>query len=185
MSKLFNNSARTLGVIATLSAASTFAMTISLPYRIHQGIYTWYLWTERLLPITAIISLVAMVSALVLGISSRQRLPIALAALSFVILVLSIGYGGPHSGPNPQAWCYNNLRTIEAAKFQLASENNLTNGAVISPKQLSKYIGGGFDALECAEHGKYTIGAIGTEPRCSFHGSMSEMQSGWQKEMHR
>jgi hypothetical protein len=183
MSKLLNNSARTLGVVAALSAASTFAMTISLPYRIHQGIYTWYLWTEHLLPFTSLIALVTMVAALVLGISSRQRLPIVLAVTSCVLLFFSISHGAVHSGPNPQAWCYNNLRKIEAAKLQFASENQLTNGATITGAQISKYIDGGFDALVCAEHGKYAVGAVGTEARCSVHGSISEMESGWQKAM--
>ena len=184
MSKLLNNSARALGVVAALSAASTFAMTISLPYRLHQGIYTWYLWTEHLLPFTSLIALVTTVAALVLGISSRQRLPIVLAVTSCALLFFSISHGAVHSGPNPQAWCYNNLRKIEAAKLQFASENQLTNGATVTGAQISKYIDGGFDALVCAEHGKYTVGGVGTEARCSVHGSISEMEREWQKEMH-
>jgi hypothetical protein len=76
MGKILNSSARTLGIIAVVSAACTIAMTISLPYRIYRGIYTWYLWTGRLVPFTSITALVAMVCAFVLGISSRQRLPI-------------------------------------------------------------------------------------------------------------
>ena len=183
MSKLLNNSARTFGVVAALSAASIFAMTFSLPYRIHQGIYTWYLWTEALLPITSLITLVAMVSAIVLGISSRQRLPIILAVLSCGLLFFSINHGAVHSGPNPQAWCHNNLRKIEAAKFQFASESHLTKGAAVTEAEVSKRIDGGFHTLVCAEHGKYTIGAVGTEARCSVHGSIGEMEGGWQKEM--
>jgi hypothetical protein len=57
MTKLFGNTARTLGVIAAVSAGCAFAMTFSLPYRIHQGIYTWYLWTERLLPFMSLTAL--------------------------------------------------------------------------------------------------------------------------------
>ena len=79
MTKPFGNTGRTLGVIAAVSAGCTLAMTLSLPYRIHQGIYTWYLWTERFLPFASLTALVTMVAALVLGISSRQRLPIILA----------------------------------------------------------------------------------------------------------
>ena len=184
MSKLLNTSARTVGVIAALSAACTFAMTISLPYRVHQGIYTWYLWTERLLPFTILTGLVAIVSALILGIRSRQRLPFALAVISFALLFFSISHGLVHSGPNPQAWCYNHLREIEAAKSQFASENNLTNGATITDAQISKHIEGGFQRLKCAEGGKDTTGAVGTEARCSVHGSISEIEREWQKEMY-
>jgi len=52
MNKFLGNTARILGMVAAVSAACTCGMVISLPYRIHQGIYTWYLWTERLLPFT-------------------------------------------------------------------------------------------------------------------------------------
>jgi hypothetical protein len=103
--------------------------------------------------------------------------------VSFVLISFSVVYRPVQSGPNPQAWCYNNLRKIEAAKLKFASEKQLTNGAAITGGQISKYIDGGFDTLECAEHGHYTIGAIGTESRCSIHGSISEMERGWQKEM--
>jgi len=90
-------------------------------------------------------------------------------------------FGGPHSGPNPEAWCYNNLRKIDAAKYQLAEKNNLTNGTVVTSEQISPYIEGGFASLKCAEHGQYVINPIGTEPRCSFHRSMSEMEANWKK----
>jgi hypothetical protein len=183
MNAFLTHTARFLGIVAAASGAATCAMAVSLPYRIGQGIYTWYLWTERLIPFTLVTALVAMVFALTLGIIWRQRLPIALAIVSFVLVSFSVVYRPVQSGPNPQAWCYNNLRKIEAAKLQFASEKQLTNGAAITGGEISKYIEGGFDTLECAEHGQYTIGAIGTESRCSIHGSISEMERGWQKEM--
>ena len=185
MRKFSSNTASILSIIAAVSAACTFVMTISLPYRIHQGVYAWYLWTERLLPFTSLIALVAMLCAFVIGIGSRQRLPTVLAAISCALLVFSVTHGGVHSGSNPQAWCYNNQRKIEAAKFQLASDNHLTNGAAATGAQISKYIEGGFDGLECAENGKYAVRAIGTESRCSVHGSISEMEREWQKDMHK
>ena len=126
----------------------------------------------------------AAVSALAFGISSRKRLPTVLAVMSCALLLLAIRQGGVHSGPNPQAWCYYNLRKIETATSQLVSEKQLTNGAAITGAQISKYIDGGFETLVCAEHGKYIICAVATEARCSVHGSISEMERGWQKEMH-
>jgi hypothetical protein len=177
--------ARTLGVIAVISAACSFAMIAYFPYRIHQGIYTWYLLAKHLVPVTSLTALVAMVSALALGIRSRQRIPIALGVLSGTFLFFSITQVKVHSGPNPQAWCYNNLRKIEAATSQLIAENQLTNGVAITGAQIAKYIDGGFDSLVCAEHGKYMISAVGTEARCSVHRSISEMERAWQKDMHR
>ena len=182
MRKLLNNSARVFGVIAALSAACAFAMTISLPYRIHQGIYTWYLWTERLLPFTSLTALVAMVSALALGISSRQRLPIVLAVMSCALLFFSISHGGVHSGPNPEAWCYNDLRQIEGAKEQLARDRGLTNGSSVTMADISPLIPAGRE-LRCANGGTYIINSIGTDARCTVHGSIPEMEANWQKQM--
>jgi hypothetical protein len=184
MGTILNNSAPTLGIIAAANAAGTFAMTISLPYRIHQGIYSWYIWTGHLLPFTSITAWVAMVCAFILGISSRQRLPIVLAVISCALLFFSISHGLVQSGPNPQAWCYNHLREIEAAKSQFALETNLANGATTADAQISKHIEGGFQRLECAENGKYTSGTVETEARCSVHGSISEMEREWQKKMY-
>ncbi len=103
--------------------------------------------------------------------------------LSWFLLLFCVP-NSVNSRPNPQAWCNNNLRKIESAKYQIAAENLLTNGTVIPGGRLSKYLDGGFDSLECVKHGNYTVNAIGIEPRCSVHGSMSEMEAGWKKGIH-
>jgi hypothetical protein len=121
-----------------------------------------------------------MVPALVLGLVARRKLYIGLALMPLVLLAF---IGGVHSAPNPQAWCRSNLREIEMAKEQLAQKNGLTNGATVTAEHISPYIEGGFGNLECAEHGTYTINPIGTEARCSVHGSMSEMEAAWKAEM--
>lgn len=175
--KALNAVALTLAVIALVAAAAALAFDKSLPYRIGPNYYTQYLWVFRF----AEVSLAAAVAALVLGIVARRKLYVGLALMPVVFLVVCIG--GVHSGPNPQAWCYNNLRRIEAAKWELAQKNNLTNGTVVTAEQLSPYIEGGFSSLKCAEHGVYTINPIGTEARCSVHGSLSEMEAAWKAEM--
>ena len=174
VSKGFRATARVFGVIAIVLAASTSILDKCLPYRIGPSYYALYLWIEPL----AIVSLVVVVLALFLGVASRQWLPASLAAVGMVVLLT---IGGVHSGPNPEAWCYNNLRKIDAAKNELAELNNLTNGTVVTSEKISPYIEGGFASLKCAEHGEYTINPIGSEPRCSFHGSMSEMETKWKK----
>jgi len=125
--------------------------------------------------LTMIVGAVAAVYAFHLGICSRQRVPIILAAVSCVFLSLSIAYSGAHSGPNPQAWCYFNLRKIDSAKEQLAIDSKMTNGATLTDAQISKYVERGFDSLKCAKHGTYAVGEIGKEPHCSVHGSISEI----------
>ncbi len=32
-------------------------------------------------------------------------------------------------------------------------------------------------AFKCCEHGEYILGPVGAEPRCSVHGSMSEIDT--------
>lgn len=173
MNKRLRNLANVLGIVAVLSAAATIAMVNSIPYRISQGLYARYLWTERLAGYMGLFALLAMVSAFALGISSRRRLPLVLAIITCALMFFFFIQGESHSFPDPQRWCYNNLRRIEFAKSQYASDNQLTNGTPVTEAQISKYLDGGFGKLVCAEHGKYIIGAIGTEARCSVHGSIN------------
>jgi len=114
----------------------------------------------------------------------HRKLLFIVGFLSLVSLLV-LGSGGPHSGPNTQAWCYNNLRKIDAAKQQLALELGLTNGSVVTLQQISKYINGGSESLKCFDGGTYIIGPIGTEPRCTIHGSESKMENGWKQEMNK
>lgn len=177
VSKSFRSLARVLGVIAIVLVAITFILNKSLGYRIGPSNYVLFLWVERL----TLASVVVVFLALLFGVAARQWFSVALIVFSMFFL-LSIG--GPHSGPNPEAWCYNNLRKIDAAKNQLAEKNNLTNGTLVTSEQISPYIEGGFASLECAKHGNYLINPIGVEPRCTFHGSMNEMETNWSKASH-
>lgn len=152
------------------AAAGALLLDKSLPYRIGPSFYAQYLWVGRL----AIVSLAVGVITVVLGIVFRRRLPIVLGLLTPAFLVY---IGGVHSGPNAFAWCINNFRQIDGAKEQLAFADKLTNEVAVTAEQVSPHIKDGFGSLECAEHGKYTINPIGTEPRCSFHGSISEMET--------
>jgi hypothetical protein len=174
LSKGFRTVARVLGVVAIALGILNFILDKFLPYRIGPSYYTFYLFTEVL----AIASLAVMILALFVGVASGQWRSCVLAVVGMVML---FSMNPVHSGPNPEAWCYNNLRTIEAAKEQLAKDKNLTNGTVVTSEQLSPYIEGGFASLKCAERGEYIINPIGIEPRCTFHGSMSEMETKWKK----
>ena len=166
-------------VIAVTLSVVTFVSAWSLPYRIGPNEYDRYLWSGRLALLAFIVPLVA----LLLGIAARQRLPITLALLSWLFFVLGLP-AGVQPRPNPQAWCYSNLRKIEGAKARIAVENHLPNGTNVSIALLSNFIDGGFERLSCAEHGSYTVNTVGSEPRCSVHGTMSEMEAGWKKRLH-
>jgi hypothetical protein len=149
-----------------------FALTLdkSLPYRISSSHYTQYLWANRLANVSFVISIVVILFC----VAVRRWRPFLFGFVSLAALILFIG--GMHSGPIPDIWCQNNLRSIDGAKGQLALEIALTNGAVATEEQISKYIDAGFKSLRCAEGGRYFIGFIGAEPRCSFHGSRSEIE---------
>ena len=166
--------ARVLGNVAIALGILNFILDKFLPYRIGPSYYTFYLFTEAL----TIISLGVVILALFVGVASGQWRPCILAVAGLVML---FSMNPVHSGANPEAWCFNNLRKIEAAKEQLAEDKNLTNGTVVTSEQLSPYIEGGFASLECAKRGEYSINPIDTEPRCTFHGSMSEMLAKWKK----
>ena len=174
--KRLNVTALVLGTIAIVAAASALALDKSLPYRVDRDHYAQYLWVWRFSKVALAIA----VTVLILGIVDRHRLAIGLALLTPVFLSF---IGGAHSGPNPQAWCLINLHQIDDAKEQLALNHNFANGVVVTAEQISPYIQDRRRSLECAEHGKYNINPIGTEARCSVHGSTSEMEAGWKAEM--
>lgn len=73
--------------------------------------------------------------------------------------------------------CDNILRQIEMTKDQYAIEHGLKEGEIVTPAHLGPYFRRGWAAdTMCPCSGKYTINPIGTEPRCSVHGSRSEIE---------
>ena len=161
------------GAVALTLCAAALAIEISLPYRISPSHYMLWVWTIRLTWAGLIMAALSLGLGIALG--SRRAQIMGLAGLGIVLL----GTGGVHSGPNPTTWCFNNLRKIDAAKEILANSNGLTNGTPIILSQIFPYPTSGDRGLECAKHGKYLLGAIGTDPRCSVHGSISEIETGW------
>lgn len=164
---------RLVKIVLLTITISALALDKTLPYRIGPDQYNQYVWAVRFATAAFFVALVTTIFSVV----CRQGSLFMLGFLSLVSLMLFMG--GVRSGPNPEAWCYNNLGKIDAAKQRLA----LTNGAPVSAGQISKYIEDGLDSLQCAEHGSYIIGPVGTEPRCTIHGSVSEMEARWRKEM--
>ena len=152
------------------------AMDKSLPYRIGVTEYPRYLWAGRLTEAAVGLALVTVLC----GIAARKGwLPFALGLVSLSPLLM---IGGVHSGPNPEMWCYSNLGQIDGAKEQLASESGLTNSNPVTMADISRFIPAGFE-LRCAAHGIYIIGSIGTEPRCTVHGTIPEMEAAWRRAM--
>jgi Tfp pilus assembly protein PilE len=72
--------------------------------------------------------------------------------------------------------CRNNMRQIDAAKEQWALTTGATVGSTVDIARVNAYIKGDATPL-CPAQGTYTYHAVGTEPACSVHGSMSAMTS--------
>ncbi|MEI9865137.1 MAG: DUF4190 domain-containing protein [Limisphaerales bacterium] len=64
--------------------------------------------------------------------------------------------------------CINNLREIDAAKQQWASENKQATNVIPTMQDLSPYLKDGEESLHCPAGGEYTIGPVGENPTCSI-----------------
>ena len=165
-----------LGIAGALASMTAVALDKSLPYRVGFTEYSRYLWAGRLTGVSLVLALLT----LLCGIAARKGwLPFALGLVSLSPLLV---IGGVHSGPNPQAWCFNNLRKIDGAKEQLVHERGLTNRAPVTMIEIARFIPAG-EKLRCTEGGKYIINSIGDDARCSFHGTIAEMEADWRKQM--
>ena len=165
-----------LGLATVLGSAAALALDKSLPYRIGFIDYHTYTWVGRLAGISVGLALLAFFC----GMAARKGwFPLGLALFGLTPLLF---IGGVHSGPNPEAWCFNNLRQIEGGKEQLAQERGLTKGSPVTMADISRFIPAGRE-LRCAERGTYIINSIGNDARCTFHGTIPGMEAAWQKQM--
>src|SRR5689334_13378439 len=120
-----------LGLATFLSGVAALVLDRFLPYRIGPMDYGIYTWSGRLTGIS--LGLAAL--GVLCGSIVRRGLPVCLSVFGLAPLMFM---GMVHSGPNPQAWCYNNLRQIDGAKEQLAEERGLTNGSTVTMAQISR-----------------------------------------------
>ena len=175
MKKLYQVSIA-LGVATFFASVAALVLDNSLPYRIGFIDYGRYQWAGRLVATSVGFAVLAVLC----GVLARKPFSVGLAVFGLTPLLLS--GGGPHSGPNPQAWCFNNLRQMEGTKELLVRERSLTNGSPVTMVDISRLMPEG-RGPRCAEHGTYIINSIGEDARCTIHGSIPEMEAGWQKAM--
>jgi hypothetical protein len=86
----------------------------------------------------------------------------------FAYALLAPNFIGGHG--SPANTCINNLRWIDAAKNQWASENRKTNGAVVLENDIKPYLklDSKGNLPKCPSGGTYTIGKVGEPPTCSL-----------------
>ncbi len=69
--------------------------------------------------------------------------------------------------------CVNNLLQIDGAKEQWALENKKEKGAVVDEAQINQYLMRNARPV-CPTSGTYVYQPIGTSPRCTVHGNLSQ-----------
>jgi hypothetical protein len=94
-----------------------------------------------------------------------------------IVLAVTIAVGGIAArvlynrvlhGDDDQNACINNLMGIEGAKGMTVQEHGFKLGKIVNQGDLEPYIIGEWQT--CPAGGKYTIGPIGTDPKCSIPG---------------
>jgi hypothetical protein len=72
--------------------------------------------------------------------------------------------------------CPNNLRQIDGAKQQWALEYRKTTNDTPSWDEIRPYLGRGMDGTlpKCPHGGRYIMGKIGQNPRCTYPGDVIE-----------
>ena len=101
----------------------------------------------------------------------------ALALLLLFLVFQAVFYFKPPGVEG--SYCINNLRQIEAAKNEWALEKGKTNGEVATIVDLTPYIQLGPDSNfpECPQGGTYSLGRVGENPICSYHGDLIKSNS--------
>jgi hypothetical protein len=135
-----------LGIAGVLASTAAVALDKSLPYRVGFTEYSRYLWVGRLSGVSVGLALLT----LLCGMAARKGwfpFVVGLVSLSPLFMI-----GGVHSGPDPQAWCFINLRKIDGAKEQLVHGRGLTNGTAVTMLEIAPSIPPGPE-LRCAEGG--------------------------------
>jgi hypothetical protein len=67
--------------------------------------------------------------------------------------------------------CLNNLRMLDAAKEQWAMDGEKQTGTAVATNNVTPFLKAGQIPL-CPQGGAYTLGPVGTPPRCAIHGSL-------------
>ena len=64
--------------------------------------------------------------------------------------------------------CISNLRRIDGAKLQWATENKKETADTPTGQELDPYLPSSFNTLKCPAGGVYTINVVGENPTCSI-----------------
>jgi hypothetical protein len=86
-----------------------------------------------------------------------------------IAIILDVGGSGPHSIVSAKNVCINNLRQIDAAKEEWASQNGKALGEAVIETGMAAFLKEGKIPI-CPEGAAYSFGRVGEVPRCSVLG---------------
>ncbi len=98
-------------------------------------------------------------------------------AMKWLLLVLALTASNIWADTNPRIVCMGNLKQIDGAVQLWASENDLsdTNAYSLQNEAILQNLPGGY-LMNCPAGGVYQPGkTVDNEPRCSVHGSLTDM----------
>jgi hypothetical protein len=98
---------------------------------------------------------------------------VALATGAIVLIVFLVTTPSRHEHE-----CLGMMRMIDSGKESYALGWKLADNTVLTTNQiqiLGSFLRNGWSGNRCPSGGTYDIGAIGKDPRCSIHGSLSEL----------
>ncbi len=102
---------------------------------------------------------------------SSKKLIIVVAAVAIIVAGAALlpMFVRAHNTSASNA-CVNNLRNIQAAKEQWATENRKTTNDVPTWDAIRPYLGRGSEGEipKCLDGGTYTLGRVGEPPKCSL-----------------
>jgi len=92
----------------------------------------------------------------------------AVRHLVLILVLAGAGCGNKVPDSVKKNQCNNNLWAIRLAKEEWARLDHITTNATPVKRDLAPWIIGGVP--KCPSGGIYTLGPVGTNPRCSIHG---------------
>ena len=103
--------------------------------------------------------------------ATKKCLGVIFVISVLIVIVNPFGLLGTHMKAGQPCW--NNLMRIEGAKQQWALENKAKAGDLVTLENILPYLG----RTQCnVPNGKYVVGKMGEDPKCTVHGTMSNFK---------
>jgi hypothetical protein len=114
------------------------------------------------------------------GLQSRKShtpMLVMFALVGIILVIVALKLHSFQQARERGCWtrCQSNLRMIDSAKVFASQELNLVPRDTVPTDKMLNYMAHG-EMVTCPSGGKYRIGMVNEEPRCSLHGSFGDDQ---------